>query len=444
MIHGLLRANVLPQSQSHAYLCKHSPHDLLTLVSSYKLWYNCPMEESYVYRQQKKLRCGYTTGTCAAAASLAAAALLLQNESTDLPVTVDTPKGIRLNLEAELTEAGKDFRICRVRKDGGDDPDVTNGMWIYARVGFSSSGEEKSGWMEYKNDKITLNLSGGVGVGVVTKPGLRCKVGECAINPVPRSMIFQHVEKVCRQQNFEGRLWVEISAPEGEERGRKTFNSRLGILGGISILGTSGIVEPMSQEALLKTIELEIGQRVLEGKTDLVMGPGNYGLDFAAGQLGLNLNEAVKCSNFLGAAIDMAVQAGVKRLLLIGHMGKLVKLAAGIMNTHSREADGRMEILAAYSGALGAPPELIRRILEAVTVDQAMDLMEERPGLLPGVMEEVTRAASRHLKRRAGEEMEAEAILFTNERGVLGRTPGADRLLARIQQREMLQAGKEI
>ena len=392
------------------------------------------MEESYVYRQQKKLRRGYTTGTCAAAASLAAAALLLQNESTDLPVTVDTPKGIRLDLEAELVKAGEDFRICRVQKDGGDDPDVTSGMWIYARVGFSCSGEEKSGWIEYKNDKITLYLSGGVGIGVATKPGLSCKVGEYAINPVPRAMIFQHVEKVCRSQGFEGTLWVEISAPEGEERGRKTFNSRLGILGGISILGTSGIVEPMSQEALLKSIELEITQKVLEGCSDLVMVPGNYGLDFAAGQLGLNLGEAVKCSNFLGASIDMAVQAGAKGLLLIGHMGKLVKLAAGIMNTHSREADGRMEILAAYSGALGAPPNLIRRILDAVTVDQALNLMEEADGLLPEVMEEVTRAAYRHLKKRAGEELEAEAILFTNERGILGKTPGADRLLARIRE----------
>ena len=392
------------------------------------------MEESYVYRQQKKLRRGYTTGTCAAAASLAAAALLLQNESTDLPVTVDTPKGIRLDLEAELVKAGEDFRFCRVQKDGGDDPDVTSGMWIYARVGFSCSGEEKSGWIEYKNDKITLYLSGRVGIGVATKPGLSCKVGEYAINPVPRAMIFQHVEKVCRSQGFEGTLWVEISAPEGEERGKKTFNSRLGILGGISILGTSGIVEPMSQEALLKSIELEITQKVLEGCSDLVMVPGNYGLDFAAGQLGLNLGEAVKCSNFLGASIDMAVQAGAKGLLLIGHMGKLVKLAAGIMNTHSREADGRMEILAAYSGALGAPPNLIRRILDAVTVDQALNLMEEADGLLPEVMEEVTRAAYRHLKKRAGEELEAEAILFTNERGILGKTPGADRLLARIRE----------
>ena len=391
------------------------------------------MEESYVYRQQKKLRRGYTTGTCAAAASLAAAALLLQNESTDLPVTVDTPKGIRLDLEAELVKAGEDFRICRVQKDGGDDPDVTSGMWIYARVGFSCSEGKKSGWIEYKNDKITLYLSGGVGIGVATKPGLSCKVGEYAINPVPRAMIFQHVEKVCRSQGFEGTLWVEISAPEGEERGKKTFNSRLGILGGISILGTSGIVEPMSQEALLKSIELEITQKVLEGCSDLVMVPGNYGLDFAAGQLGLNLGEAVKCSNFLGASIDIAVQAGAKGLLLIGHMGKLVKLAAGIMNTHSREADGRMEILAAYSGALGAPPNLIRRILDAVTVDQALNLMEEADGLLPEVMEEVTLAAYRHLKKRAGEELEAEAILFTNERGILGKTPGADRLLARIR-----------
>ena len=335
------------------------------------------MEDTYVYSQQKKLRRGYTTGTCAAAASLAAAVLLLQNDSVDLNVTVDTPKGIRLELRAELTEVGGDFRVCRVQKDGGDDPDVTNGMWIYARVGLSCPEDKLSGWFTQKNDDISLNLTGGVGIGIATKPGLNCKVGEYAINPVPRAMIFSHVEKACRQMGFKGQLWIQIFAPEGEERAEKTFNSRLGILGGISILGTTGIVEPMSQEALLKTIELEIGQRILEHGPDLVFVPGNYGMDFASGQLGLNLDEAVKCSNFIGASIDMAANLGARSVLLIGHLGKLVKLAAGIMNTHSREADGRMEILAAHAGAWGASRELIREILSAVTVDQALTLMDE-------------------------------------------------------------------
>ena len=397
------------------------------------------MEDTYVYRQQKKLRCGYTTGTCAAAASLAAAALLLQNEHTDLPVTVDTPKGIPLRLEAQLTEAGENFRVCRVQKDGGDDPDGTHGMWIYARVGISPSENDKSGWIEHKKEDVFLHLTGGVGIGIVTKPGLRCKVGEHAINPVPRAMIFDHVGKICRSFGFRGSLWIEIFAPEGEERARKTFNSRLGILGGISILGTSGLVEPMSQEAVLETIRLEIGQRVLEGDSCLLLTPGNYGMDFAAESLGLDSRQAVKCSNFIGASIDLAVQAGAKGLLLIGHMGKLVKLAAGIMNTHSKEADGRMEILAAYAGAAEAPAGMIRQILGSVTVDQALALLEEQEGLREAVMAAVTEAVFFHLKKRAGEGMEVQAILFTNERGILGMTPGAKKLLE-----ELRSGGKEV
>ena len=389
------------------------------------------MENSYVYKQQKKLRCGYTTGTCAAAASMAAAVMLLGKTAVD-QAAVDTPRGGRLVLPVEVVGRGESWVSCQVEKDAGDDPDVTHGMYIQGKVSLTPPIETGSGAYIHENDGIIQYLTRGVGIGVVTKPGLDCEVGKCAINSVPRRMIFEHVERVCLQYGFRGSLWIQISAPEGQERAKKTFNSQLGIRDGISILGTTGIVEPMSEEALLETIRLEIRQKRLEGRDILLMTPGNYGEDFIRDSLNLELGQAVKCSNYLGQSIDMAVQEGFKALLLVGHGGKLVKAAAGIMNTHSSVADGRMEILAAHGAACCAGPELVERILSSITVDQALDCMDEIPGLVRQVTERVMDRMKAHLQRRAGESMKTEAVMFTNVRGLLGRTEGADELLAEI------------
>ena len=281
----------------------------------------------------------------------------------------------------------------------------------------------------YEKDGLRLNLSGGVGVGRVTRCGLNCEVGKAAINPVPRQMIFEQVAGVCREAGFKGVLSIEIRVPEALKVADKTFNSRLGIRGGISILGTSGMVEPMSETALLDTIRLELRQRIRNGEKNLLVTPGNYGENFVGTVLGLGLGQAVKCSNFIGSTIDMAVEEGAESILLIGHGGKLIKLAAGIMNTHSSWADGRMEILAAHGAACGAKRELVEQILEAVTVDEGLRLLETEDGLREQVMKRVMGRLEQHVKRRAGEGLRAEAIVFTNERGILGATTGADDLL---------------
>lgn len=391
------------------------------------------MENTYIYKQQKKLRCGYTTGTCAAAASMAAAAMLLGEEAVE-QVSVETPGGVRFLLSVEEIRRASGWVSCAVRKDGGDDPDVTHGMQICARVGVSPpEPETPGGWYEYKSDGLMLKIKGGVGIGLVTKAGLSCQVGKHAINPVPRDMIFKHVERVCAGRDFAGTLWIVISAPEGEARALDTFNGRLGIRGGISILGTTGIVEPMSEAALLATIRLDIRQQAAGGSGTLVLTPGNYGETFVRERLGLDLDRAVKCSNYIGASIDMAVEEGIREVLLVGHAGKLVKVAAGIMNTHSSVADGRMEILAAHGAACGAGPELVERILESITVDQALEYMEQVPGLGQAVMDRVIRRMDGCLRRRAGTSMKTEAVVFTNARGLLGRTKGADGLIEKIK-----------
>lgn len=390
------------------------------------------MGDSYIYKNQKKLRWGYTTGTCAAAASLAAAVMLLQGRRME-QVSLTTPKGVRLDLEVEEMDTGENRVSCGVRKDAGDDPDVTDGLMVYSQVRLPDADSVDvsgaGGDYVYEKDGLRLNLSGGVGVGRVTQCGLSCEVGKAAINPVPRQMIFEQVAGVCRESGFKGVLSIEIRVPGAFKVADKTFNSRLGIQGGISILGTSGMVEPMSETALLDTIRLELRQRIRKGEKNLLVTPGNYGENFVGNVLGLGLGQAVKCSNFIGSTIDMAVEEGAESILLIGHGGKLIKLAAGIMNTHSSWADGRMEILAAHGAACGAKRELVEQILEAVTVDEGLRLLETEDGLREQVMKRVMGRLEQHMKRRAGERLRAEAIVFTNERGILGATTGADDLL---------------
>ena len=390
------------------------------------------MADSYIYKNQKKLRWGYTTGTCAAAASLAAAVMLLQGRRME-QVSLTTPKGVRLDLEVEEMDTGENRVSCGVRKDAGDDPDVTDGLMVYSQVRLPDADSVDvsgaGGDYVYEKDGLRLNLSGGVGVGSVTQCGLSCEVGKAAINPVPRQMIFEQVAGVCRESGFKGVLSIEIRVPGAFKVADKTFNSRLGIQGGISILGTSGMVEPMSETALLDTIRLELRQRIRKGEKNLLVTPGNYGENFVGNVLGLGLGQAVKCSNFIGSTIDMAVEEGAESILLIGHGGKLIKLAAGIMNTHSSWADGRMEILAAHGAACGAKRELVEQILEAVTVDEGLRLLETEDGLREQVMKRVMGRLEQHMKRRAGERLRAEAIVFTNERGILGATTGADDLL---------------
>lgn len=392
------------------------------------------MEQIFTYKNQKKLRWGYTTGTCAAAASLAAVLMLLGKKEAEL-VCLTTPGGVRLELEIEDIQMGDNWVSCAVRKDGGDDPDVTNGMLVYSRAEYGKDracGEPEEGYI-FESAGVLIELTAGEGVGIVTKPGLSCPVGKPAINPVPRSMIFHQAESVCRQYGFQGCLRLSISVPGGKEQAERTFNPRLGILGGISILGTSGLVEPMSEKALLETIGLELHQKRLAGCDRLILTPGNYGTAFLRDHLGIELDQAVKCSNFIGDTLDLAAQEKLRQVLLVGHGGKLIKLAAGVMNTHSSAADGRMEVLGAWGGALGASSDQIRRILEAVTVDQALFVLEEKKGLLEAVMVQVMRQVEFHLKKRAGKGLWAECIIFTNERGILGMTSGAEALLKEFE-----------
>ena len=372
------------------------------------------------------MRYGFTTGSCAAAAAKAAAYMLLTGREKH-EITITTPKGILYHARMEEISRTEHSVRCAVRKDGGDDPDITTGTLIFAEVSWQEQKQEKD------CGKPQILITGGAGVGTVTRPGLDQPVGSAAINHVPREMITREVEEVCALTDYAGSLLVEISVQGGEELAKKTFNPRLGIVGGISILGTTGIVEPMSSQALLDTIYVELKQKREEGNRFAAISPGNYGLEYMKRAYGFDLDRSVKCSNFIGDTLDLAVQEKLRQVLLVGHGGKLIKLAAGVMNTHSSAADGRMEVLGAWGGALGASSERICRILEAVTVEQALFVLDETPGLLEAVMSRVMERVEFHLKKRAGERLQAECIIFTNERGILGMTSGAEALLKEFE-----------
>ena len=379
------------------------------------------LEDYYVVRNQKKLRFGYTTGSCAAGAARGAAELLLGEDEIE-EAELMTPKGILLHLELLDMKRDENAASCAVRKDAGDDPDTTNGILVYAKV-------EKFQIRSDMENRIVID--GGTGVGRVTKPGLSQKIGEAAINPVPRAMILQAVEEIADRYHYEGGLKVTISVPEGEKIARKTFNPRLGIVGGISILGTSGIVEPMSEKALIDSIRVEMSQHAAMGEQYMLVTPGNYGADYLREHMALPFEKNIKCSNYVGETIDMAVDMGVKGILFISHIGKFVKVAAGIMNTHSHSADARMEVLCANAIRAGGDLACARSILQCNTTDEALRVLDENH-ILRETMKEITDRIQFYLDHRSYQQILFGAVIFSNEYGYLGQTEHAAELINKI------------
>lgn len=364
------------------------------------------------------MRYGFTTGSCAAAAAKAAAYMLLSGRQKNT-ITIETPKGIPYTAEILEITRGEKAVQCAVRKDGGDDPDITSGALIYAEVSLTDHTR-----MQATDTRI--HIDGGIGVGRVTKPGLDQPVGNAAINHVPREMIAKEVLEVCDLMDYKGNLQVIISVPEGKAIAKQTFNPRLGIVGGISILGTSGIVEPMSNQALLDTIRVELNQRRAEGFDYIAVAPGNYGLDFMKKAYGYDLDKSVKCSNFIGVTIDMAVECGFTRMLLTGHIGKLIKVAGGIMNTHSKDADCRMELLSAFAIHEGAGADVAAKILDCVATEEAVRLLREA-GKQQEVMDYAMERIMFYLNKRAGGRMQIDCIMYDNTFGELAKSKEADR-----------------
>lgn len=373
--------------------------------------------DEYVEKKDKRLRRGYTTGSCAAAAAKGAAQMLLGGARVE-SVELMTPKGIPLRLALEEIRQEAETVSCGVVKDGGDDPDTTHGLLICAQVS--------------RCGKPGVYIEGGAGVGRVTVPGLDQPVGAAAINHVPRQMIQSAVEDVCRAYGYTGGIQVLVTVPGGAEAAKKTFNPRLGIQGGISILGTSGIVEPMSERALVKSIEVEMNVRIAQGMRVLLVTPGNYGEAFLKEHLPLPFEKNMKCSNHIGETIDMAVEKGVSGILFVGHIGKLIKVAGGIMNTHSHSADCRCELMAANALRAGISREGALAILETKTTDEALDILDGEH-VLEETMRLIADKIQFYLEHRSYSKIRLGAVFFSSVRGYLGETENARQLMEQIR-----------
>ena len=424
--------------------------------------------EMYTEAGGRRLRCGFTTGSCAALAASGAVQYLLTGQMPPSAAIV-TPSGVPIEvfLEDNGNLPGK-WAAAGVAKDAGDDADVTDGLHICVRAEWvkvespEERLEEESVEKRLKSltvdvlylpegGKLSLLIDGGEGVGRVTLPGLDQPVGQAAINRVPRQMIrkaaeeaFATVWKASSQEavlDEAAGLLLTVFVPKGAEAAKRTFNEKLGIVGGISILGTTGIVKPMSLEVFAESVRLEVRQQAALGEKRLVLVPGNYGLEFLRG---FSLQEkemghlrfldvpVVVCSNFIGECLDEARADGFSELRLVGHVGKLVKLAGGIMNTHSRFADCRVELFAAHAAICGAGRDICRKIMAASTTDACIELLKcESAELYEEVMHSLLVAMEEHLVRRVAGAYKVGAVMFSNAHGLLGMTEEARQMLER-------------
>ena len=367
------------------------------------------MLERTIFKNGKQLRYGVTTGSCAAAAAKAAMmALLGQTVSC---VRIHTPKGWTVDLEIEYSRPSNDGMLCAVRKDAGDDPDITNGMLVEAHCRLV--------------DEPGIRIEGGQGVGRVTRKGLAIPPGEAAINPIPRQMIMHEIAELLPPNKG---VRVEIRLPSGEDLARKTFNPRLGVVGGLSVLGTTGIVEPMSDEAIKQSMDLEVNVAAEAGHRRLVLTPGNHGLEMVA-RLGLLDEAAIKIGNYLGYMLDQCVAHGIREVLLLGHIGKLVRLAGGVFDSYNRVADARIEIMAANLAWLGAPQAIIGELFECTTTEAALEVVD-RHGYSQ-LYALLCRKAEFRSMQRVYDELRVGVLMFSLDQRVLGTGEVAREFLGR-------------
>ena len=361
--------------------------------------------DEYLYFRGKKLKYGYTTGSSATAATKAALMYLLDDSKHDIPeVTIKLPSGNLLTISVNSLEKKENSILASVIKDGGDDPDVTHGLEIYSKVSL-------------RNDS-KINIFGGIGVGKVTKKGLPIAPGNSAINPVPLKMIRETVEEMLPEGLGAD---VEIFVPKGEETAKKTLNAKLGIIGGISILGTTGIVKPMSEESWKASLAIEL-KMALEntGNGEAIFLFGNRGKQYLSDNFDDNTSQAIVISNFVGYMFDRACEFEAKKIYFIGELGKFVKVAGGIFHTHSRVSDAKMEILTANALLVGESTENMKKIMVSNTTEEATKYIEKTE--VYSLLAEKAKQKCEEYCRRNGWELEVETLIISAEKEVLGNS----------------------
>ncbi|HFQ8777267.1 TPA: cobalt-precorrin-5B (C(1))-methyltransferase CbiD [Clostridioides difficile] len=403
--------------------------------------------EEYVYIDGKKYRRGYTTGSCATGASKAAVYMLITKNRINT-INIDTPKGIPLSLKVDNINISDTFVECSIKKDGGDDIDATHTMDIYARAEIVSKNDKNKEYLTLKDiDGLSNNsesqselykfirVYGGIGIGVVTKKGLSVDVGKPAINPTPLKMINHEIRNLIGD-NFESILGnnkvlkITIFAPQGEAVAKKTFNPRLGIVGGISIIGTTGIVEPMSDEGWKKSLSIELQMKKEQGLDKIILVPGNHGEQFIREKLNLDIKYVVRTSNFIGYMIKEAQRIGYKKILIAGHIGKFIKISAGIFNTHSKVADARSEILVANLALMGATYEFLNKINQCLTTEEAVELINNSEyRQVYNILSNKCRERVKQYLNEDSDDIDVEVIIFSMDKSLLGKSDNTDDLV---------------
>ncbi|WP_394698262.1 cobalt-precorrin-5B (C(1))-methyltransferase CbiD [uncultured Ilyobacter sp.] len=379
--------------------------------------------DKFIYQDGKKLRYGYTTGSCATAAAKGAVEALFTGKFKE-SVKIDTPFGWELDLQITETELDRDRAVCAIRKDAGDDPDVTHGILIFVSAEKVSNLDIEKEDCFYNEDK-TVELTGGVGVGKVTKKGLQVPPGKPAINEGPRSMIFKEVQRVLPEGE---KVRLEIFIPEGQEKALMTFNPKLGIMGGISVLGSSGIVKPMSEEAYKSSLTVELGFHKEERKKNTVVFTfGNYGKRFIKENLDIPIEDVFVISNFAGFMIEQAAHRKFERVILLGHIGKMVKLAGGIFHTHSKVSDAKMEIFTTCALLAGEDYETLLKIADSNTTDEAVEYVTNKK-TYEIMCERIVEKCSHKAK-----DIEFASLLFSFEKGELGRSHNFNRVIKELE-----------
>ena len=360
-------------------------------------------EDNYVYYNGRKLRKGFTTGTTATAATVAAIRTLLNQEPQET-VTVHAANGKIAIFDVEQTDFDEQQASCAIKKDGGDDQDATDGALIFATVKLRDDNE--------------IHLDGGKGVGRVTKEGLANKPGMPAINPTPRRVI----KAAAREELGEKRgINIVISVPEGERIAKLTYNPRLGIVGGISILGTSGVVTPMSESSWKHSISIEMNIHRKRGDNTIVLVPGNYGEDFAKDELGIPNAKIVQMSNFVGYVLHETQRLGFTKVLIVGDLGKMIKVAGGIFSTHSKDADARAEIMVANLALMGGvPTAFLRKINQCLTTISMIKMIDEAgyQEVYQMIADKIKLRAEKLLAHREPH-VEINVVIFSRESGFL-------------------------
>ena len=377
-----------------------------------------------IYDFRKEDNCGYTTGSCVCAGAYAGIYYLKNNIKLDY-VEIENDNGDKLIIPIEnITKKNKNTVIAHVKKFSGKDIDITNRLDIYVEVKLFNNDKinnyKNSGTINDTNNKNNngniynkninednnknknnyinkiynkIKIIGGKGVGIVTKDGLQIKKGNYAINPKPKELIIKNIKKLL---NNDESVVIKIIIPKGEELAKKTLNPKLGIVGGLSILGTTGIVRPMSNEAYKKSLEPQIDIALHKNYDYLVYTPGNIGTKYSKKLLNVEDDQIVEVSNFWDYMLDKSEEKGVKKILIFGHSGKLVKLAGGIYNTHSKVSDGRNEIICSYTSIIDNNKELLKKILFANTTEEITNILEKR-----GLLNEVFNLIAKRVVERA-------------------------------------------